>query len=168
MPQPERTLVVSVRNLERRFGKFIAVRDLSIDVETGEVFGLLGPNGAGKSTAIRMLCGLIKPSSGKGTVVGFDICREPERVKSHIGYMSQRFSLYDDLTVEQNIDFYGGIYGLSGKSMTDRKEWTLELSGLTDRRHIRTRLLAGGMKQRLALGCAVLHEPSSPLIKPRF
>ena len=159
MLQTERQMAVSVRNLERRFGAFSAVRDLDLDVEIGEVFGFLGPNGAGKSTTIRMLCGLLKPTSGTGMVAGFDICRESESVKSRIGYMSQRFSLYDDLTVEQNIEFYAGIYGLSRAKMKDRKAGVLELAGLTERRHMRTHLLAGGLKQRLALGCAVLHEP---------
>jgi ABC-2 type transport system ATP-binding protein len=123
---------------------------------------VLGPNGAGKSTTIRMLCGLLKPTSGKGTVAGFDIYSRTEEIKRHIGYMSQKFSLYEDLTVEENIDFYGGIYGLRGNKLSARKDWAVEMAGLKDHRKSLTAILSGGWRQRLALACAILHEP--PLI----
>ncbi len=150
---------VSVRDLEKRFGRFVAVNCVSFDVAPGEIFGFLGPNGAGKSTTIRMLTGILAPSGGAGTVAGFDVRREPERIKTRIGYMSQRFSLYDDLTVEENIDFYAGIYRVPKDVRRARKQWVLEMAGLADHRGARTSTLAGGWKQRLALGCAVLHEP---------
>lgn len=150
---------VEVRNLTRVFGDFVAVDRISLTVEKGQVFGFLGPNGAGKSTTIRMLCGLLLPSSGEGRVAGFDIMTESETIKRHIGYMSQKFSLYDDLTVEENIDFYTGIYNVPKDKRKERKNWVLEMAGLTDKRHNLTGSLAGGWKQRLALGCAVLHEP---------
>ncbi len=150
---------VSVRELTRRFGDFTAVDRVTFDVRAGEIFGLLGPNGAGKSTTIRMLCGILAPTSGGGTVAGFDIGAEPERVKQHIGYMSQRFSLYEDLTVEENIDFFGGIYRIPAARKAARKEWVLGMAGLADRRGAAAGALAGGFKQRLALGCAILHEP---------
>ncbi len=150
---------VSVRELTRRFGDFTAVDRVTFDVRAGEIFGLLGPNGAGKSTTIRMLCGILAPTSGGGTVAGFDIGAEPERVKQHIGYMSQRFSLYEDLTVEENIDFFGGIYRIPAARKGARKAWVLGMAGLGDRRRTAAGALAGGWKQRLALGCAVLHEP---------
>lgn len=150
---------VEVRELTRRFGDFVAVDRVSLTVAKGEVFGFLGPNGAGKSTTIRMLCGLLLPSSGEGRVAGFDIMTESETIKRHIGYMSQKFSLYDDLTVEENIDFYSGIYNVPREKRRERKDWVLEMAGLTDKRSLLTRALAGGWKQRLALGCAVLHEP---------
>ena len=150
---------VTIENLEKRFGAFVAVNRISLTVKTGEVFGFLGPNGAGKSTTIRMLCGLLRPSGGSGTVAGLDIRRQTEAIKSHIGYMSQKFSLYEDLTVEENIDFYGGIYNIPRSRMKDRQEWVLRMAGLTDHRRSLTGTLSGGWKQRLALGCAVLHEP---------
>ena len=159
MPEQQATLAVSVRNLERRFGQFIAVNRVSFDVKRGEIFGFLGPNGAGKSTTIRMLTGILAPSGGDGTVAGFDIGRESEKIKSHIGYMSQKFSLYEDLTVEENIDFYSGIYRIAPEKKRQRKEWVLEMAGLTEHRHSRTAILSGGWKQRLSLGCAILHEP---------
>ena len=152
-------LAVEVRDLTRVFGSFTAVDRISLSVAAGQVFGFLGPNGAGKSTTIRMLCGLLLPSGGSGTVAGFDIMRESERIKSHIGYMSQKFSLYDDLRVEENIDFYAGIYGVPKARRAARKDWVLEMAGLADKRALLTGALAGGWKQRLALGCAVLHEP---------
>jgi ABC-2 type transport system ATP-binding protein len=151
---------VEIENLTKTFGSFRAVDGISLAVKKGEIFGFLGPNGAGKSTTIRMLCGILLPTSGKGRVGGFDIFRESEKIKQTIGYMSQKFSLYEDLTVEENLDFFSGIYRISGKIRQARKEWALELAGLTDRRNQLTRSLAGGWKQRLALGCAVLHEPS--------
>jgi ABC-2 type transport system ATP-binding protein len=150
---------VQVDGLERRFGEFVAVDHVSFAVAPGEIFGFLGPNGAGKSTTIRILCGLLAPSGGAGHVGGYDIRRQQEQIKQHIGYMSQRFSLYHDLTVEENINFYGGIYGLGGARLRERKEWVLEMAGLTQRRSALTSTLAGGWKQRLALGCAILHEP---------
>ncbi len=150
---------VEVHELTRVFGDFVAVDRISLTVEKGQVFGFLGPNGAGKSTTIRMLCGLLLPSSGAGRVAGFDVMTESESIKRKIGYMSQKFSLYDDLTVEENIDFYAGIYNVPRVKRMDRKNWVLEMAGLTDKRRHRTGSLAGGWKQRLALGCAVLHEP---------
>ncbi|HWQ09383.1 MAG TPA: ABC transporter ATP-binding protein [Holophaga sp.] len=150
---------VTLRDLERRFGDFVAVDRISLDVRKGEIFGFLGPNGAGKSTTIRMLCGLLEPTGGSGTVAGFDIRKERERIKQNIGYMSQRFSLYDDLTVEENIDFFSGIYRIPRARKAGRKAWVLELAGLQEHRRSRTGLLPGGWKQRLSLGCALLHEP---------
>ena len=125
----------------------------------GEVFGFLGPNGAGKSTTIRMLCGILTPTAGRGTVAGFDIRTQPEQIKANIGYMSQKFSLYQDLTVEENIDFYSGIYRIPPEKKRQRKEWVIEMSGLAEHRRSLTAILSGGWKQRLALGCAILHEP---------
>ena len=152
-------IAVQVRDLERRFGAFVAVNRVSFEIRSGEVFGFLGPNGAGKSTTIRMLCGILAPSGGQGTVAGFDIRTQPEEIKSHIGYMSQKFSLYEDLTVEENIDFYSGIYRIPAEKKPARKEWVLEMAGLQEHRLSRTATLSGGWKQRLSLGCAILHEP---------
>jgi ABC-2 type transport system ATP-binding protein len=151
--------IVDVRNLEKRFGEFRAVAGISFSVAKGEIFGFLGPNGAGKSTTIRMLCGLLAPSGGTGRVAGYDIRIQTELIKTHIGYMSQKFSLYDELTVEENIDFYSGIYRLPRAKKMERKDWVLRMAGLTEHRHVRTSVLSGGWKQRLALGCSVLHEP---------
>jgi ABC-2 type transport system ATP-binding protein len=153
------TEAILVQNLSKRFGKFMAVDDLSFTVARGEIFGFLGANGAGKSTTIRMLCGLLEPTGGTALVGGHDIRTQTELVKRHIGYMSQKFSLYDDLTVEQNIAFYGGIYGLSPQKLQSRMEWVLRMADLKGREESLTRTLSGGWKQRLALGCAVLHEP---------
>ncbi len=150
---------VTVKNLERSFGKFIAVNRISFEVDKGEIFGFLGPNGAGKSTTIRMLCGILTPTGGSGTVAGFDIRTQSEEIKNNIGYMSQKFSLYDDLTVEENINFYSGIYRIPRNLKKERKEWVIEMAGLTGHRGSRTSILSSGWKQRLALGCAVLHEP---------
>jgi ABC-2 type transport system ATP-binding protein len=150
---------VVVRGLERRFGSFMAVNKISFEVSKGEIFGFLGPNGAGKSTTIRMLCGILAPTGGSGTVAGFDVRTQPEQIKANIGYMSQKFSLYEDLTVEENIDFYAGIYRIPEEKKQERKEWVVQMAGLAERRHSRTSVLSGGWKQRLALGCAVLHEP---------
>jgi drug efflux transport system ATP-binding protein len=152
-------LSVEVENLVKRFGSFVAVDHISLKVERGEIFGFLGPNGAGKSTTIRILCGLLAPTEGRAMVGGFDVGREPELVKQAIGYMSQKFSLYDDLSVEENIDFFSGVYGVAKAHRESRKETVLEMAGLRDERKTMTRLLAGGWKQRLALGCAILHEP---------
>ncbi|MGE4053881.1 MAG: ATP-binding cassette domain-containing protein [Vicinamibacterales bacterium] len=150
---------ISASDLTRRFGDFVAVDRVSFDVGQGEIFGLLGSNGAGKSTTIRMLCGLLLPTSGTATVSGVDVGRDPERVKERIGYMSQRFSLYDALTVDQNIRFFAGVYGLEGRRFEARRRFVLEMAGLQGRENARAHSLAGGWKQRLALGCAILHEP---------
>ena len=159
MTNPIATSTVVTRNLTKRFGDFVAVDNVSLEVRRGEIFGFLGPNGAGKSTTIRILCGLLTPTEGSATVAGFDVAREPEQVKLNIGYMSQKFSLYDDLTVEENIDFFSGIYGVPRERRAARKAFALELSDIAERRNTLTRLLPGGFKQRLALGCAILHEP---------
>ena len=150
---------VVVENLERRFGTFMAVDRVSFQVNRGEIYGFLGPNGAGKSTTIRMLCGILSPTGGSGTVAGFDIRSQPEQIKAHVGYMSQKFSLYEDLTVDENIDFYSGIYRIPAKQKAQRKQWVLEMAGLTEHRNRLTALLPSGWKQRLALGCAILHKP---------
>jgi len=150
---------VSLDRLGKRFGDFTAVDSISLTVPRGEIFGFLGPNGAGKSTTIRMLCGIMPPSSGAGTVAGFDIATDPERIKENIGYMSQRFSLYEDLTVEENIAFYAGVYRLTPELRRERTEWVIAMAGLTERRSSRAGELSGGWRQRLALGCAILHEP---------
>jgi ABC-2 type transport system ATP-binding protein len=151
---------IDVRGLTRRFGRFVAVDDLSFEVAPGEIFGFLGANGAGKSTTIRMLCGLLRPTGGTALVGGVDVGRDPEAVKRRIGYMSQRFSLYEALTVDQNIRFFGGIYGLSGERFNARRRLVIDMAGLAGREAMKTRDLAGGWRQRLALGCAILHEPS--------
>ena len=150
---------IEVENLTRRFGKFIAVDAISFKVKKGEVFGFLGANGAGKSTTIRMLCAILKSTSGTAKVAGYDINREPEKVKRHIGYMSQRFSLYDDLTVIENLRFFGGIYGIEGNRLEQRIEWALNMADLGGKEEMITRSLPVGWKQRLSLGCAALHEP---------
>ena len=159
LEHPPGQLAVEVDDLTRTFGSFTAVDHISFKVPKGEIFGFLGPNGAGKSTTIRMLCGLLSPSSGSGTVAGFDIFTQAEQIKQHIGYMSQKFSLYEDLTVEENIQFYGGIYGLKNAAMKKRKTWAIEMSGLAGHEKSLTRVLSAGWKQRLALACAILHEP---------
>jgi ABC-2 type transport system ATP-binding protein len=150
---------VVIDDMVKTFGDFVAVDHVSIRVAKGEIFGFLGPNGAGKSTTIRMLCGLLTPTSGRGTVNGFDVATQPEQIRASIGYMSQRFSLYDDLTVEENIDFFTGIYGVPKPRRAERKDYILGMAGLADRRADMTRTLSGGWKQRLALGCAILHDP---------
>jgi ABC-2 type transport system ATP-binding protein len=151
---------IEVQHLTRRFGTFVAVDDLNFDVRQGEIFGFLGSNGAGKSTTIRMLCGLLRPTSGTALVGGVDVSRDPEAVKRRIGYMSQRFSLYEKLTVDQNITFFGGIYGLEGERLAARRAFVLDMAGLRGRESTVTGALSGGWRQRLALGCAILHEPS--------
>jgi ABC-2 type transport system ATP-binding protein len=150
---------IVVDRLTRRFGDFTAVNELTFDVGQGEIFGFLGSNGAGKSTTIRMLCGLLRPTSGTAHVGGIDVGRDPEGVKRRIGYMSQRFSLYEKLTVDQNIAFFGGIYGLTSERFAARRAFVLDMAGLRGREHMLTESLAGGWRQRLALGCAILHEP---------
>jgi ABC-2 type transport system ATP-binding protein len=157
--QPAGEPAITVANLTRRFGAFVAVDAISFTVKPGEVFGFLGSNGAGKSTTIRMLCGLLRPTSGQASIDGIDVGREPERVKRRIGYMSQKFSLYELLTVDQNIRFYAGLYGLRGERLADRRRFVLEMAGLVGRENQLTHDLAGGWRQRLALGCALLHEP---------
>jgi ABC-2 type transport system ATP-binding protein len=157
--QPNQNAAVKIDDLSKRFGDFVAVDHVSLDVQQGEIFGFLGPNGAGKSTTIRILCGLMAPTSGKATVAGFDVATQSEEIKKNIGYMSQKFSLYDDLTVEENIEFFGGVYGVTPEKLAEREEYVLKMAGLEDKRKMMTRLLAGGWKQRLALGCAILHEP---------
>ncbi len=150
---------ITVTDLTKRFGDFVAVDRLTFEVGQGEVFGFLGSNGAGKSTTIRMLCGLLKPTGGTAQVGGVDVSRDPEGVKRRIGYMSQRFSLYEQLTVDQNIRFFGGIYGLDRGRFEARRRFVLDMAGLHGREHTRAADLAGGWRQRLALGCAILHEP---------
>jgi ABC-2 type transport system ATP-binding protein len=153
------TLAVEVRDLTRAFGDFVAVDQVTFDVAEGEIFGFLGPNGAGKTTTIKMLTGLLAPTSGTGRVAGFDLRRESEAIKQRIGYMSQLFSLYGDLTVEENIGFFAGLYSVTGPRLAERRDWALEMSGLKDYRRRLTGQLPLGFKQRLALGCAVLHQP---------
>jgi ABC-2 type transport system ATP-binding protein len=152
-------LAVEVEGLTRVFGDFVAVDHIDMRVAAGTVFGFLGPNGAGKSTTIRMLCGILRPTSGRARVGGFDIAREPEQVKRSIGYMSQKFSLYEDLTVAENLRFFAGIYGVRGAQRDERMAWALRMADLEGRETMLTAALAGGWRQRLALGCAVLHEP---------
>jgi drug efflux transport system ATP-binding protein len=156
MPAPS---AIVARELTRKFGSFVAVDRISFEVARGEIFGFLGANGAGKSTAIRMMCGLLKPTSGTALIDGVDVSRNPEDVKKRIGYMSQKFSLYESLTVEQNIRFFGALYGLSDDQIVRRKNFVLEMAGLAGRERTQAKDLAGGWRQRLALGCAILHEP---------
>lgn len=151
--------IIETRSLSRRFGSLIAVRDVSLQVTRGEIFGVLGPNGAGKSTTIRMLCGILDPSGGSGTVVGYDIATQAERIKERIGYMTQRFSLYEDLSVYENLWFYAGIYGVPRGRRRARVEQVLERSGLGARRKQIAGTLSGGWKQRVALASATIHEP---------
>jgi ABC-2 type transport system ATP-binding protein len=150
---------VQVIDLTKRFGDFTAVDGISFTISRGEIFGFLGPNGAGKTTTIRMLLGLLRPSGGEATVLGFDIVRQTGEIKKHIGYMSQRFSLYNDLTVDENLNFYGRTYGVLGRRLRARKRFVLEMAGLEGRERELTRNLSGGWKQRLALGTAIIHEP---------
>lgn len=152
-------LAVNAQGLTRRFGDFTAVDQIDFTVRRGEIFGFLGPNGSGKTTTIRMLCGLLPPSEGTATVAGFDISRQRVAMKPSIGYMSQKFSLYNDLTVAENIRFFGDVYGLTPSRLAERRAWVLEMAGLTGKEHLLTRDLSGGWKQRLALGCSILHEP---------
>ncbi len=151
--------VIETRDLSKVFGRFTAVDRVSFSIRRGEIFGFLGPNGAGKSTTIRMLCGLLSSSSGTAQVNGHDINREPELIREAIGYMSQKFSLYRDLTVAENIAFFGGIYGLQGARLRDRTATVMTLAGLTGQENHLTGTLSGALQQRLALGCAILHEP---------
>ncbi|MGB4853731.1 MAG: ABC transporter ATP-binding protein, partial [Ignavibacteria bacterium] len=150
---------IEVHNLTKKFEKFTSVNNISFEVGEGEVFGFLGSNGAGKSTTIKMLCGILSPTSGDANVGGFSIRDNPDMVKRNIGYMSQKFSLYNDLTVAENINFFGGVYGLKDQILRERKKWVLEISELHNKEHTPASSLAVGYKQRLALGCAVIHEP---------
>ena len=152
-------VVVTARELTRTFGSFTAVDRVSFEVSRGEIFGFLGSNGAGKTTTIRILCGLLAPSAGSATVAGFDVATEAARIKTRIGYMSQKFSLYGDLTVSENLRFWAGTYRLWGRDFERRRQWAIEVAGLERRRHALVRDLPGGYRQRLALGCALLHEP---------
>lgn len=170
---------IEVENLTKRFGSFTAVDHINFEVKQGEIFGFLGANGAGKSTTIRMMCALLSSTEGTARVGGYDINREPNRVKEHIGYMSQKFSLYEDISVEENIEFFGRVYGLSDRELDERKRWVLEIANLKGSERRITGTLSGGWKQRLALGCAVLHRPKiifldeptsgvDPLMRRRF
>ncbi len=150
---------IEVKNLSKVFGNFKAVNDISFNVKQGEIFGFLGANGAGKSTTIRMLIGILEPSSGDALVGNYSIMNEADKVKTQIGYMSQKFSLYNDLTVEENIRFFAGVYGLTGKKYLERKKWVLKVANLEGKEKLLTGSLPGGIKQRLALGTAVIHEP---------
>jgi len=150
---------VVLDGLVKRFGDFTAVDGISLEVHTGEIFGFLGPNGAGKSTTIRMLCGLLRPTEGRATVAGFDVAREPEAIRQRIGYMSQKFSLYNDLRAVENLRFFAGLYSVPRELVAERVEWALHMAGLEGRESAITATLASGWKQRLALGCAVLHRP---------
>jgi ABC-2 type transport system ATP-binding protein len=150
---------VEVQNLTKRFDDFTAVDSINFSVKKGEIFGFLGPNGAGKSTTIKMLCGILSPTEGSGTVSGYDIVNEQDKIKNTIGYMSQKFSLYHDLTVRENLEFFGSIYGLSGKRLKERIDYVREMAGIGDRMDANVDILPGGIKQRLALGGAILHDP---------
>ncbi|RLC95620.1 MAG: ABC transporter ATP-binding protein [Chloroflexi bacterium] len=150
---------VQVTNLTKRFGGFTAVDGVTFNIQRGEIFGFLGPNGAGKTTTIRMLLGLLRPTAGQASVLGYDIVRQSEEIRRNIGYMSQRFSLYNDLTVSENLDFYGRTYGVRGAQLRERKQFVVEMAGLEGRERELTRNLSGGWKQRLALGAAILHQP---------
>jgi ABC-2 type transport system ATP-binding protein len=150
---------IEVKNLTKVFGGFKAVDNINFEVPVGKVFGFLGPNGSGKSTTIRMLCGVLTPTDGTARVLGYDVKKEAEKIKQNIGYMSQRFSLYEDLTVSENLDFYAGIYGLSKKEREVRKNGIIAMAGLTGKEKNITKNLSGGWKQRLALGCALIHKP---------
>jgi ABC-2 type transport system ATP-binding protein len=156
---PERNNSVVIEDLVKQFGDFVAVDRINLEIRKGEVFGFLGPNGAGKSTTIRMLCGLLTPTSGRAQVAGYDVGREPESVRQNIGYMSQKFSLYNDLKVIENIRLFAGLYSVPANQLSERIEWALEMANLKGQENLITTTLPGGWKQRLALGCAVLHKP---------
>lgn len=151
---------ISIKNLTKKFGGFTAVNNISFDIPRGKIFGFLGPNGSGKSTTIRMLCGVIKPTSGEGRVLGYDLKKDTEKIKQNIGYMSQKFSLYEDLTVEENLDFYGNIYMMSKDRLRERKQQLIEMANLKGKEKSLAGTLSGGWKQRLALGCSLIHNPS--------
>ena len=151
---------IEVRGLVKRFGAFVAIDDVSFAVRRGEIMGFIGPNGAGKSTLIRILCGLLRPSAGRAMVAGIDVARDPEAVRRHIGYMSQKFSLYNDLSVQENLRFFGGIYGVARDELPARLRFAIDMAGLAGREDALVATLAGGWKQRLALGAAILHRPA--------
>lgn len=151
---------ITIKNLTKKFGHFTAVNGISFDIPKGKIFGFLGPNGSGKSTTIRMICGVLRPTSGEGKVMGYDLIRDTEKIKQNIGYMSQKFSLYEDLTVEENLDFYGNIYLMPKKKLEERKRQLIEMASLTGKEKSLAGTLSGGWKQRLALGCSLIHSPS--------
>ena len=156
---PENHNSVVIEDLEKRFGDFVAVNHISLETRKGEIFGFLGPNGAGKSTTIRMLCGLLRPTSGRAIVAGYDVAREPESVRQNIGYMSQKFSLYNDLKVIENLRLFAGLYSVPAEKLKERMDWALDMANLKGQENLIVATLPGGWKQRLALGCAVLHRP---------
>ena len=153
------TNVVETMNLTKTFGNFVAVNNVTLQIKRGSIYGFLGPNGSGKSTTIKMLCGILQPTSGSGRILGFDLAKDSDAIKTNIGYMSQKFSLYDDLTVIENLEFYAGMYSLSGKYRQKRIDEMLDMAGLADRKKEMTANLSGGWKQRLALGCSIIHKP---------
>jgi ABC-2 type transport system ATP-binding protein len=159
MEQLNHSPAIEVLGLTKKFGDFVAVNNISFEVQRGEIFGFLGPNGAGKTTTIRMLLGLLTPTKGTARVIGYDVVKESEPMRKRIGYMSQKFSLYNDLTVDENLNFYGGVYGVRGRRLKERKKYILQMAGLTGREKELTKNLSGGWKQRLALGVAIIHEP---------
>jgi ABC-type multidrug transport system ATPase subunit len=153
-------MMIQCEGLTKRFGRFTAVDRVSFSVGKGSIFGFLGPNGSGKSTVIRMLCGLLEPSDGRGTIAGFDVARETNQIKSLIGYMSQKFSLYDELTVQENLTFYSRLYGLRGAALGKRRDELIALTHLEPYLNRRAALLSGGWRQRLAMACSLVHQPS--------
>jgi len=155
---------VEIQNLTKMFGDFVAVNNVSFNVKKGDVFGFLGPNGSGKTTVIRMIMGLISPTSGTGKVLGYDVANESDKIREHIGYMSQKFSLYEDLTVDENLDFYAGVYCVPDNKIKQKKKEILEMADLVGRENMITSNLSGGWKQRLALGCSIIHEPEILLL----
>jgi ABC-2 type transport system ATP-binding protein len=159
MTSPVAAPAITASHLTIRFGDFTAVNDVSFEIGKGEIFGFLGPNGSGKTTIIKALCGLITPSSGTGTILGMDIIKDAAQIKQHVGYMSQKFGLYEDLTVQENLDFYAGVYGLKGQQAVQRKNDVIDLTGIRSYLNRRVAQLSGGWKQRLALGCAIIHSP---------
>src|SRR5712692_8968788 len=156
---PENHNSVVIEDLVKRFGDFVAVNHISLETRRGEIFGFLGPNGAGKSTTIRMLCGLLRPTSGRAIVAGYDVARQPESVRQNIGYMSQKFSLYNDLKVIENLRLFAGLYSVPAEKLKERIDWALDMANLKGQENLIVATLPGGWKQRLALGCAVLHKP---------
>ncbi len=151
---------ISIKNLTKKFGSFTAVNGISFDIPKGKIFGFLGPNGSGKSTTIRMICGVLRPTAGSGKVLGYDLVKDTEMIKHNIGYMSQKFSLYEDLTVEENLDFYGNIYMMPREQLQERKKQLIEMANLKGKEKSLAGTLSGGWKQRLALGCSLIHNPS--------
>ena len=160
MDSPANDIVISARDLTKMFGDFTAVDHISFDVHRGEIFGFLGANGAGKTTAMRMLCGLSTPTSGKASIAGYDVYQETEKIKARIGYMSQKFSLYEDLTIRENIQFFGGIYGLSNRELKTQSEELIEKLGLSNHANTLVGSLPLGWKQKLAFSVAIIHQPS--------